>query len=405
MKNVLEKALEVLNATDWKKRALVRVDFNVPVEGGVLQDPTRILAAKKTVDFFVERGVRTVLMSHFKDPKEDDLKAPESRKCFSFKPLASAISKPLGHPVLVLDLDQPDLETQIDAAPADTVILLDNSRFWPGEKTCDAQLSQRLAALGGVFINEAFSCAHRRHASTIGITKRLPAFPGFHFQAEVQALRRAFQSPEHPVLAIMGGAKISTKLPVIDSLLPKVDVLAIGGAMAHTFFAAQNLSVGNSLVEPSYIEQARQLLEAFPNKILLPLDVMVAPSLQDGAKAEPVSVAVGTEGVPSDQAAFDIGPATVAAWAPLISQARTIIWNGTLGVAEVSPFDEGTRKIAQLIGRNRNAFSLAGGGDTLAALNQLGLSEKFSHVCTGGGAFLEWLAKGSLPAEETFLRV
>lgn len=410
MGNVLEKALDVLNATDWKKRALIRVDFNVPVSDGHIADPTRVLAAKKTIDFFLSHGVRVVLMSHFKDPKESDLKDASARKKFSFKPLAAEIGEILGHPVCVLDLAQPDLDEHIDKAPAGTVILLDNSRFWPGEKTCDAQLSKDLAALGGVFINEAFSCAHRKHATTIGITKRLPAFPGFHFQTEVQALRRAFEAPEHPVLAIMGGAKISTKLPVMDSLLPKVDMLAVGGAMAHTFLRTLGIPVGKSLVEPSYVPQAQQLLETFRNKIILPIDLVVAPGLPNEGEVirtepEAVSVEPGSEGIPEGLSAFDIGPATVAAWTPLIRQAKTIIWNGTLGVAEVPPYDEGTRKVAQLIGKNKSVFSLAGGGDTLSALNELRLIDKFSHVCTGGGAFLEWLARGSLPAEETFMKI
>lgn len=410
MKNVLSHALDVLSATDWKKRALIRVDFNVPVSGGHIADPTRVLAAKRTIDFFVKNGQKIILMSHFKDPKEEDLKDAARRENFSFKPFVSEIEQILGYPLLILDLTQPDLDERLDKTPVGTVILLDNSRFWPGEKTCDAQLSKDLAALGGVFINEAFSCAHRKHATTIGITKRLPAFPGFHFQEEVQALRRAFEAPEHPVLAVMGGAKISTKLPVMDSLLPKVDLLAVGGAMAHTFLLALGIPVGKSLVEPAYVPQARQLLETFQGRIILPIDLMVAPSLpnkEDVIRTEPeaVRVELGAEGIPGGLSAFDIGPATLAAWTPLIRQAKTIIWNGTLGVAEVPPYDEGTRKVAQLIGKNRGAFSLAGGGDTLSALNELGLADKFSHVCTGGGAFLEWIARGSLPAEETFLKI
>lgn len=406
--NVLEHALDILKTTDWKKRVLIRVDFNVPVAEGRIVDPTRILSARETIDFFLKKGQRVLLLSHFKDPKELDLKDPKDRERFSFKTLANEIGEILGCPVFVLDLTQPDLDKQVDGLPASAVVLLENSRFWPGEKTCDAQLSKRLAALGGVFVNEAFSCAHRKHATTIGITKYLPSFPGFHFQKEIQALRRAFESPEHPVLAIMGGAKISTKLPVMDSLLPKVDMLAVGGAMAHTFLMALGVPVGKSLVEPAYVPQAQQLLETFRGKIVLPVDLVVAPDLpkeEEMIRTEPeiVSVELGSGGVPEDLAAFDIGPATVTAWTPLVHQAKTIIWNGTLGVAEVPPYDDGTRKVAQLIGKNRGAFSLAGGGDTLSALNELKLIDRFSHVCTGGGAFLEWIAHGSLPAEKTWL--
>lgn len=399
----LEKALNILEKSPpYKKNVLIRVDFNVPVRESIIQDPTRIIVAQKTIEYFLKAHARIVLISHFKDPKDIDLQDPHTCKKFYFKTFQSEIEKYLGYPLIISDLYDENLEEKIKTLPQDTIILLENSRLWPGEKTCDDSLSQRLASLGCVFINEAFSCAHRKHASTTGIAQYLPTFPGFHFQKELKALKQAFQNAEHPVLAVIGGAKISSKFPILENLLPKVDFLGIGGAMVHTFFVYQGLSIGQSLYEPEYVEQAGHLLQTYREKFLFPCDVCAAKNLTE--IPEIIEISQGVRGIPEPLSSYDIGPSTVLAWAPLIQQAKTIIWNGTLGVAEHPPFDEGSRKVAQLISKNQQAFSLAGGGDTLAALTNLGFSNKFSHICTGGGAFLEWLAHGSLPAEQTFMK-
>jgi phosphoglycerate kinase len=364
---------------------LIRVDFNVPVQGDKITDSTRVLAVRKTVEYF--HGHRIILISHFKDPKDGEI--------YSFAPILDELRRMLQHDVLLLDLFDEQLQHKVNNAPQDTLILLDNSRSWPGEKSCDDALSKRIASLGKIFINEAFSCAHRAHASVVGVAKYLPTYPGFHFQSELNALARALKSPEKPFVAIVGGSKISGKLPILQSLLPKVDFMAIGGAMAHTFLAALGRSLGQSLLEPEYVPIAKELLSSFPGKILLPIDVVVAKNLTSTPKSVDVS------GIPSDCSAFDIGPRTANAWGTLCQSCKTVVWNGTLGVAEHPPFDEGSKIVAMHICES-GVFSLAGGGDTLAALYQLGFSEKFSHVCTGGGAFLEWLGSGKLIAEETF---
>lgn len=383
-----------------QKTVLVRVDFNVPIQNGRITDPTRIQASKSTIDLLCQAGARVVLLSHFKDPKEEDLADPERKAAFSFAPIISALEQELGRPVELHDLNESNLAASIQSMDKNSVFLLENSRFWAGEKKGDPALSAQIAELGDFFINDAFSCAHRTHASVIGIARLLPTFPGLHLAKELSALHKAFLTPQRPVVGIVGGAKVSSKFPVLANLLPKVDFLAIGGAMVHTFFVHQGLSIGKSLYEPEYVEQAGALLKRYREKVLFPCDVLAAPSLD----AQPVVVGVssGVAGIPDGMAAYDIGPATVLSWSPVLRQAKTIVWNGTLGVAEHPPFDEGSRKVAQIICDHTDAFSLAGGGDTLAALKSLGFADRFSHVCTGGGAFLEWLAHGSLPAEETF---
>lgn len=391
-------ALDTLK--DSHKTVLVRVDFNVPVQNHQITDPTRILSVKPTIDLLHQHGLKIILISHFKNPKDDDIADPERKAEFSFKPILSEISQHLRKDIVLLDFLDPNIDENIQKQPQDSVILLDNSRFWSGEKECDTELSQRLADLADFFVNEAFSCAHRSHASVIGVARILPTYPGLHFQNELNALQKAFQNPVHPVLAVIGGAKVSSKFPILENILPKVDFLAIGGAMVHTFFAYQGLSIGNSLYEPDYIEKASALLNQYREKILFPCDVLAARDLNDSPIV--VEVSNGVNGIPENMAAYDIGPSTVLSWSKVIRQAKTIIWNGTLGVAEHPPFDDGSKKIAKIICENEAAFSLAGGGDTLAALTTLGFSKSFSHICTGGGAFLEWLANGSLPAEETF---
>jgi 3-phosphoglycerate kinase len=374
-----------------RKPILIRVDFNVPVQDKIIQDPTRILSARRTVDYFAQNN-KVILISHFKDPKENDYADSE----YSFLPILSEIEKYLGHKLLFANLLDENIQNKIDTAPISTVILLENCRFWSGEKNCDDILSRRIASFGRVFINEAFSCSHRNHASVVGVAKYLPTFPGYHFQEELSALHMALNTPSRPVLAIIGGAKISSKLPILENLLPKVDFLAIGGAMAHTFFVAKNLSVGCSLFESEYVEKAKQLLDRYNDKILLPSDTLVAMSINDS----PIVTSSST--IPQNFSAYDIGPATISAWGNVIRKCNTVIWNGTLGVAENTLFEVGSKRIAEIICNDNNVFSVVGGGDTLAAIAKFELADNFSHVCTGGGAFLTWLANGCLVAEMTF---
>ncbi|MDR0631281.1 MAG: phosphoglycerate kinase [Holosporales bacterium] len=372
-----------------RNSVIIRVDFNVPVQGSNILDPMRVLAVKKTVEYFSSR--RVILISHFRDPK----KGESDPQQFSFAPILDDLKRYLEQDVLLLGLFDENLSKKIDEAPERTLILLDNSRLWPGEKDCSDELARRIASLGTLFINEAFSCSHRAHASVVGVAKYLPTYPGLHFQSELCALSRALNAPERPFLAIIGGSKISTKLPILENLLPKVDFMAIGGAMAHTFFVASRLSVGQSLFEQDYVPKAKELLDLFAGKILLPRDVAIAKDLDSSHKF------VDASSIPNDHSAFDIGPKTSRAWGDLSKCCKTVVWNGTLGVAEHPPFDSGSKTVSTSI-CNSNAFSLAGGGDTLASLAQFGVADKFSHVCTGGGAFLEWLAAGSLLAEQTF---
>jgi phosphoglycerate kinase len=392
--------IEVMKKSDWKA-AVIRVDFNVPVENGKIVDPTRVLAAKPTIDAVAAHGARPILISHFRDPKDEDLANSDARGGFSFLHILPQISELLQRPVYLFDLFDDKLCENIGYAKAGAAVLLDNSRFWPGEKGCNSELAKKVASLGDVFVNDAFSCAHRRHASTVGIAQFLPTYPGIHFDAELKALNRAFQSAAKPMLAIVGGAKVSSKFPILENLLARVDFLAIGGAMAHTFFAYKGLKIGKSLYEPEYVERAGELLEKFGNKILLPCDVVAAQALD----SPPVSITLSSDAVADDLSIFDIGPATVSSWGAIISNAKTILWNGTVGVSERSPFDKGSSGIAFAIGSNDAAYRVAGGGDTLAFINSQNFFSNFSHVCTGGGAFLEWLTGRPLPVEETFIKL
>ncbi|MDR1907548.1 MAG: phosphoglycerate kinase [Holosporales bacterium] len=372
-----------------KDQVIIRVDFNVPVENGIIQDPIRILSVKDTIEHF--RSCRVILISHFKDPKFDELSIGK----YSFASILDEIKKYIERDIILMNLFDDSLQAKIDAAPQDSLILLDNSRFWPGEKTCNDGLSRRIASLGSVFINDAFSCAHREHASVTGVAKYLPTYPGYHFQSELKALARAFKGSDSDILAIIGGSKISTKLPILENLLPKVKYFAVGGAMANTFLLAKGYQVGCSLFEEDYVDKARELLHTYADKIMLPCDVMVAPDLNT-----PPAIA-DVDQIPENQAVYDVGPSTACAYVDAANRCSTVVWNGTLGVAESPLFCEGSKAVAMGI-CDAPAFSLAGGGDTLAALAQFGLAERFSHVCTGGGAFLEWLAHGELPAERTF---
>ena len=384
-------AKQTIRDIDWAGiRAIVRVDFNVPLEGARITDDTRIRAAVPTIQALREAGAAVVLMSHLGRPKgKRDAK-------YSLAAVARRLGELLGVAVpLQDDCVGPAVEAAARALGPGEMILLENLRFHPEEEANDPAFSRQLAALGDVYVNDAFGTAHRAHASTEGIAHLLPAVAGLLMERELDALGRALGEPERPFVTILGGAKVSDKIGVIENLLGKVDVLIIGGGMANTFLAAQGNPIGKSLNEPDKAELARKLLERASERhvtLALPIDVTVAPEM----KAEVPAHTVGIADVPDDEAIFDIGPETVAHYKTLIAGARTIVWNGPMGVFEIAPFALGTRAIAEAVA-DSGAFTIVGGGDSVAAIEDAGLADRISHVSTGGGASLEFLEGRELP--------
>jgi phosphoglycerate kinase len=372
------------------KRVLMRVDFNVPVEDGKITDDRRIEQALPTIKDVIGRGGRLVLMSHLGRPK----KGPEAK--FSLKPVAQRLGELLGKPVkFATDCIGPEVEKQANELKDGEVLLLENLRFRKDEEENNPNFAAQLAKLGDVYINDAFGTAHREHASTFGAAQLLAGKPravGFLIQKELKFLGEAVSNPKRPFVAIMGGAKVSDKIEVIRQLLSKADKLLIGGAMAYTFFLAQGKRVGKSLVEKDKVELANDLLKQAGNKIMLPVDTVISDKMSDDAQTRIVA-----GDIPDDMEGFDIGPKTRAAYAAEIAKAKTIIWNGPMGVFEKKPFAEGTRRVAQAVAdatQKNGAVTIIGGGDSAAAVEQMGLSEKVSHVSTGGGASLEFLESG-----------
>ena len=373
------------------KRALVRVDFNVPLDGERVTDDTRIVAALPTLDALVAQGARVVLLSHLGRPKG----GPDAK--FSLAPVAKRLATLAKFPVTFLG------ETDTDAAVAATralangsVLLLENTRFLPGEEQNDATLSARFAALGDLYVNDAFGTAHRAHASTEGVARLLkPAVAGLLMQKELDYLGGALEHPKRPFVAILGGSKISGKIDVIEALLPKVDALLVGGAMACTFYKAMGFETGGSLVEPDRVEMAGALIERAGTVLILPHDATVAPSIAEAATAH----AVAKDAIPATEAMLDIGPRTAESYARAIASARTVIWNGPMGVFESPPLDAGTMAVARAMAAatKKGAITIVGGGDSAAAVAQAGLDGDMSHVSTGGGASLEFLEGKVLP--------
>ncbi len=371
------------------KRVLVRVDFNVPMEGGQVTDDRRIRAALPTIQYLLDHGASVVLMSHLGRPKD----GPDPK--FEMGPVAARLSELLGKPVKKLDdCVGPEVEAAVKAMQPGDVTLLENTRFHKEEKKNDPAFAAQLAALGEVYVNDAFGSAHRAHASTEGVAQTLrPAVAGFLLEKELEYLGSALANPTRPFLAIMGGAKISDKIAVIENLLAKVDSLLIGGGMANTFFVAQGYSVGNSLVEQEAIETAKKLLAEYEDKLVLPVDCTIATEFKADAEAEVVPV----DAVPADWMILDIGPATVAHFSNRLAAAKTVVWNGPMGVFEFPRFAEGTFKVARALAELSGATTIIGGGDSAAAVEQSGLAEKMSHISTGGGASLEFLEGKVLP--------
>ncbi len=371
------------------KKVLMRVDFNVPLEGGAIQDDRRIAQAIPTIKNVIDRGGRLVLMSHLGRPKA----GPEAK--FSLKPCADHLSKLLNKPVtFTSDCIGAEVEAAVAAMKDGDVVLLENLRFHKEEEKNDPNFAKQLAKLGDVYVNDAFGTAHREHASTFGAAQAMQGKPrviGFLIQKELKFLGGAVSEPARPFVAIMGGAKVSDKIAVIENLLAKADSLLIGGAMAYTFFLAQGKTIGKSLVEADKVDLAARLLEKAGTKLKLPVDTVVA----DGFDSTEVTVVEGK--IPEDKSGFDIGPKTRELYKAEIAKAKTIIWNGPMGVFEKKPFAAGTAAIAEAVAsatQGSGAVTIIGGGDSAAAIEELGLSEKVSHVSTGGGASLEFLENG-----------
>jgi len=372
------------------KKVLMRVDFNVPVENGKITDNRRIAQALPTIKNVLDRGGRLILMSHLGRPKG----GPEPK--FSLAPCAKELSKLLGKPVTFAeDCIGPVVEQQAASLTDGQVLLLENLRFHKGEEKNDSNFARQLAKLGDVYINDAFGTAHREHASTFGAPQALEGKPraiGFLIQKELKFLGEAVSHPARHFVAILGGAKVSDKINVIEQLLPKCDLLLIGGAMAYTFFLAQGKEVGKSLVERDKVDLAKALLAKAAGKIKLPVDTVISDKMTDDAQTRIV------EGnIPPDMEGFDIGPKTRELYKSEIAKAKTIIWNGPMGVFEKKPFAAGTKAIAEAVAEatsKNHAITIIGGGDSAAAIEQMGLSEKVSHVSTGGGASLEFLENG-----------
>ena len=373
------------------KRALVRVDFNVPLDDHMrVTDDTRIRAAIPTIEYLRERGARVVLLSHLGRPKGK----PESK--YSLEPVARRLAELLpSDDFMFLESTDTDEAMKATHGPAG-IVLLENTRFLGGEETNDERLSRALAELGDLYVNDAFGSAHRAHASTEGVARYLkPAVAGMLMEKELQYLGTALAEPKRPFVAILGGAKISGKIDVIEQLLPKVDQMIIGGAMACTFFNAMGLETGKSLVEADRVPMAKQLLARGGNKLVLPIDARVARSMDAGSGAH----IVARDAIPSDEAMFDIGPESERLFADVIRGAKTVVWNGPMGVFEKPPFDSGTRAVASAMAEatKRGSTTIVGGGDSAAAVADLGLEAAMSHVSTGGGASLEFLEGKTLP--------
>lgn len=387
------RTIRDLSAADLVgKRALVRVDFNVPLDDtGAVGDDTRITAAMPTINSLLDRGAKVVLLAHFGRPKG----APDAK--YSLAPVAVRLKQLLLRPVHFLgETIGAAAVAATHALPSGDVLLLENTRFLAGEEKNDETLSRQLAELGDVYVNDAFGAAHRAHASTAGVAQYCrPAVAGLLMEKELAYLGGALAAPERPFIAILGGSKISGKIDVVEALLPKVDHLLIGGAMACTFFRAMGFETGNSLVEPDRLEMAKDLLARAGDKLVLPVDAVIAPSMDAGRSAR----VVGRASIPAGEAMFDIGPASVEQYRALIESARTVLWNGPMGVFEKPPFDVGTFAVARAmaVATDRGATTIIGGGDSAAAVAVAGLESKMSHVSTGGGASLEFLEGKELP--------
>ncbi|OLB98898.1 MAG: phosphoglycerate kinase [Actinobacteria bacterium 13_2_20CM_2_66_6] len=368
------------------KRVLVREDLNVPLTDGAIADDTRVRAAAPTLQHLARRGARVIVMSHLGRPKDRE---PD----LSLKPIAGHLAQRVGREVQFAEdcVGEPAIMA-VDRLQSGQVLLLENVRYHKEDEANDAQFARRLASLGDLFVNDAFAASHRAHASVVGVAAYLPAFAGELMEAELAALHKALDDPRRPMVAVVGGAKVSTKVGVLRNLLHKVDSLLIGGAMANTFFKAKGWPTGGGLVEDSALDEAKAVAKEAGDKLLLPVDLVCARKMQAGEALRILE----SDKVEPDWMALDIGPRSVREFTQRLKGAGTVIWNGPVGVAEIRDFADGTRAVGEAIASS-GGYTLVGGGDTIAAIESLGLADRFSHVSTGGGATLEYLEGKELP--------
>jgi phosphoglycerate kinase len=388
-------AIRTISSADVAgKRVLVRADLNVPAKDGRVTDATRLERLVPGLKDLMTRKAKVIVLSHFGRPKG----GPDKEN--SLAPVAAELSRLLNAPApLAPDCVGPEAQKAVDSLQPGEILVLENTRFHKGEEKNDPAFTAELAKLGDIFVNDAFSAAHRAHASTAGLAEMLPAYAGPLMIEEINALRSALEKPERPTAAVVGGAKVSTKIPVLMNLLPKVDKLIIGGGMANTFLLAKGVAIGKSLAEPDLAGKAREIMDAASGRgceIVLPTDAVVSPEFKAGAPAATVPL----DKIPVDQMVLDVGPASVRYLIGVLAGCKTLLWNGPLGAFEIDPFGAGTfalAKEAAKLTKSGKLVSVAGGGDTVAALNAAGVTDDFTYVSSAGGAFLEWLEGRELP--------